>query len=389
MIKEVINGRVLIAAANLGEFGETDGVVTTYQNLIPCFVRSGQKADFLAYGKEDKIEENGPVRIIIRKPRWPVKIDPSRWIDMSLSLFNSYRDVLEENYALVQSSTPCPMGLLVYKIARRSKCPFISVYHTALDKYVEIRVTKKVGSPLGKVSGSLMNGWLQWFNKRADMVLTPSHYVKGQVERFTDSRVEVLSRGVDPDMFSPEHRTRQDGKPRAIYVGRVAHEKDLQLLVDIFSREDKAELMVVGDGPFLEPMKEALPKGIFTGRLVGEDLRRAYADADFFVFPSKTDTLGNVVLEGMSSGLPAVVTDVMGPKELVEDGVTGFVTHSNKEFTEAVGALINDPERRREMSRAARESVKARTWEAIFERLAGYYRELLQGHEISMTAKKN
>src|SRR5207247_1799225 len=132
------------------------------------------------------------------------------------------------------------------------------------------------------------------------------------------------------------------GRVRALYVGRVAPEKNLDLLARAFAPPADAGLTIVGEGPSLPELRQRLPNAVFTGRLGGESLARAYADADYFVFPSRTDTLGNVVLEAMASGLPAIVSDRMGLKELVQDGVTGFVTRSDEDFAAAVRTLATE-----------------------------------------------
>jgi glycosyltransferase involved in cell wall biosynthesis len=141
--------------------------------------------------------------------------------------------------------------------------------------------------------------------------------------------------------------------------------------------------MVVGDGPYLAEMRRLLPDAIFTGRLTGQELLEAYADGDLFVFPSHTDTLGNVVLEAMSSGMPAVVTDSMGPKELVVNGDTGFVASTDDEFAAAVERLLGDHALRHKMGEAARCFAERRSWESIFVRLSAYYSEVLAAAAVS------
>ncbi len=116
----------------------------------------------------------------------------------------------------------------------------------------------------------------------------------------------------------------------------------------------RTRLVFVGDGPYLKELREALPEAVFTGYLSGGDLAKAFASADIFVFPSTTDTFGNVVLEAMASGLPAVVSDTGGPRELVKNGVTGYVTRSLdvEDFTTAAGRLVADPALRASDERA-------------------------------------
>jgi glycosyltransferase involved in cell wall biosynthesis len=124
----------------------------------------------------------------------------------------------------------------------------------------------------------------------------------------------------------------------------------------------------VGDGPYLKELRDALPEAIFTGYLSGGDLARAFASADIFVFPSTTDTFGNVVLEAMASGLPAIVSDTGGPRELVKTGVTGYVTRSLDvdDFAAATERLVADPGLREKMRANALASVQNRDWSEAF-----------------------
>src|SRR5205807_6493636 len=153
-----------------------------------------------------------------------------------------------------------------------------------------------------------------------------------------------------------------------LYVGRVSREKDLDLLADAYRRlrnEDlPVRLCIVGHGPYSQEFSESLPEALFTGYLAGKELATAYASADIFVFPSTTDTFGNVIIEAQASGVPVIVSDSGGPKELVEDERNGLITksHDVEDLTRAIRQLISNPERRREMGSAARDSVVNRTW---------------------------
>ncbi|MBD3258441.1 glycosyltransferase [candidate division GN15 bacterium] len=371
--------RILVVAGYLGRFGETDGVVTTYRNLLPRLAERGIEADVLVYGPDDAVETVGSVTVVTHRPRVPIKIDPSRWIDLAIYQSKTSYELGKRQYDLVHSSSPDPLGLFALSMAKRSNSPLVTVFHTALDHYVAIRYGRLLGQPAGKMFGNLMYRWLAWYYNQSDLVLAPTQQVREELETYLNPEVRILSRGVNTDDFSPHYRQRSDSRPRACYVGRVAPEKNLQVLVDLFTSREDVDLSVTGDGPFLQEMQSKLPRAIYNGRLKGEDLSRAYADGDFFVFPSRTDTLGNVVLEAMSSGLPVVVSDAMGPKEMVEHGKTGFVAHTDDEFAKAVDLLSSDAELRARMGAAARESAQARSWDSIADQLIEYYEKVLHG----------
>jgi len=368
--------RVLITVGFLGRFGETDGVATTYRNLLPFYERSGLEADVLTYGPQDATLGTDRIRIHVHRPRAPLQIDPRRWIDLGFGATRLARELSAVRYDLVQSSTPDPMGAWAQGVARRA-CPFVAFYHTALAQYAAIRGRRAAGALGGRLLCRMMELWLQRYFDGADLILAPSRSVAQELAGHFRPPVSVLSRGVDSVAFDPAKRRRPAQRVRALYVGRVAPEKNLELLAPIFTERTGCELMIVGDGPHEYELKRLLPGALFAGRLEGEALARAYADADFFVFPSRTDTLGNVVLEAMASGLPVVVSDSMGPKELVDDGATGFVARSDEEFARAVATLASDGERRSSMGRAARRFAQTRSWAAIFDGLMGHYQRLV------------
>jgi glycosyltransferase involved in cell wall biosynthesis len=153
-----------------------------------------------------------------------------------------------------------------------------------------------------------------------------------------------------------------------LYAGRVSKEKKLDLFASVVRRlrEDGLPVrgLVVGHGPYSEEFQNSFPEGIFTGYLSGEELARAYASADAFIFPSTTDTFGNVILEAQAAGLPCVVSDQGGPRELVADGEDGFVTRGGDlaQLCEASRKLCRDENLRRSMGAAARKRVEDRSW---------------------------
>jgi glycosyltransferase involved in cell wall biosynthesis len=179
------------------------------------------------------------------------------------------------------------------------------------------------------------------------------------------------------DRFHPRFR-RPPARITALYVGRVSIEKDLDLLVRLFRQRRDVDLVIAGDGPYRNELRRLLPRAILPGFLAGEELSQAYASADVFLFPSKTDTFGNAVLEAMSSGVPAIVTDQMGPKELIRHGEDGFVASNEWEFRRCLEALIDRPSLRQAMGQSARKSALSRSWSAVFAQLFQQY--LLSSH---------
>jgi glycosyltransferase involved in cell wall biosynthesis len=247
-----------------------------------------------------------------------------------------------------------------------------------VDQYVRIRYGAKLAIA-GIAAEHFMRALLDWYYAQAQLILAPSDAVRDMLRpRFT-APVVTLTRGVDHEIFAPHHRRRaHDGNVRALYVGRVAEEKGLDKLVEFFGRGPHTSLTdtsltIVGDGPWLDCMRRALPSARYTGKLIGPALSREFANADFFVFPSETDSFGNVVLQAMSAGLPVVVTDALGAKQSVIPNVTGFVARNRSEFAAACARLASDPMLRRRMASAARAHALTFRWKDIVDELLRLY----------------
>jgi glycosyltransferase involved in cell wall biosynthesis len=206
----------------------------------------------------------------------------------------------------------------------------------------------------------------------------------------------VWSRGVDSDLFSPTRRDALWRRAQGIadneviisFVGRLVKEKNTDLVSAVFqqlkARGVAFRPMVVGDGPELDAMRRAIPQGIFPGFLNGENLARAYASSDIFFFPSESETFGNVTLEAMASGLPAVNAVASGSNSLVVEGETGFLCDASRPdaFVERLASLAVDGGLRATMGAAARARALTFSWEHILSELvASYYRVLAEGPE--------
>jgi glycosyltransferase involved in cell wall biosynthesis len=225
---------------------------------------------------------------------------------------------------------------------------------------------------------------MQWFYGQLDSVFVNSEeYRRRWIARgFAPEKLKILPRGLDTALFSPEHRDpgfwekfgEHNGAVHLLYVGRISKEKDLDVLAEAYRQLCEEGLPVrlyfVGDGPYLQALNQALPGAVFTGYLRGKELAAAYASADVFVFPSTTDTFGNVVIEAQASGVPVIVSDTGGPKELVESNVNGVVTksHDVEDLARAIRDLVKNKRKREEMSRQARQAVVDRSWPAAFRK---------------------
>ena len=281
-----------------------------------------------------------------------------------------------QNFTHIHSATPGPIGLAALAIAKILKLPISGTYHTAIPQYAQALTGDAVIEDLAWK-------YVLWYYDQLDVIYVPSQSTCDElVEKgIRPGKIKVYPRGIDVEQFHPRKRNgilRQwfgiDSGCTLVYVGRVSKEKNLHLLADVFRRLSAArrnvQLVVVGDGPYLQQMRQAT-EGLpcyFTGYLTGERLSQIYASAHLFVFPSTTDTFGNVVLEAQASGLPVIVSDRGGPCENMIPGKTGLVVPADDAdaLLAALGTMVDNPLETRQMAAAARSYVEERSFEAAF-----------------------
>ena len=205
-------------------------------------------------------------------------------------------------------ATEGPLGIAARRHALRHGLPFTTAYHTRFPEYVQARFR----IPLGWTYA-----FLRWFHGPSQAVMAPTRVVKQDLEKFQVQRVVLWSRGVDLDIFRPQASSRLDSKPPIfLYVGRVAVEKNVNAFLEL---ELPGSKWVVGTGPALAGIRKQYPEVNYLGVLDQRELALVYAAADVFVFPSRTDTFGLVLLEAMACGLPVAAYPVTGPLDVVGD----------------------------------------------------------------------
>lgn len=277
-------------------------------------------------------------------------------------------------------ATETPLGIASIRAANKMGIPIVSGFHTNFQTYLEDYALPGLES--------VAQGLLRSIHNQTGRTLTPSADTAAMLEKWGINNVGVLGRGVDTGLFDPARRDaslRQEwgaaeDAPVAVYVGRVAAEKNLELLVRAFSsfREEhpKATCVVVGDGPKLKSLQAEHPEIHYAGSRTGNDLARHYASADVFLFPSITETFGNVVLEAMSSGLMTVAYDYAAPRQLIRSGENGLLAAFDDEAaflqqTRAAARQWNDHKQRD----AARQAAHLLGWQRVIEQFES---ELIQ-----------
>ncbi|HEY6321983.1 MAG TPA: glycosyltransferase family 1 protein [Thermoanaerobaculia bacterium] len=357
---------------------DVNGVAKTVRTLAGLARRRGRCLVAITCG-----ESNPPPDLEVRDFR-PVAQFPIPGYESQTLALPPLLEVLEhcerERYSEILISTPGPLGLVGLAAGHLLGIPVTGIYHTDFPMYVR------------HLSGSatleeLTWTYMRWFFGSMERVFVASRcYLDLLAEHGLDRvKMALLPRGVDADFFHPGKRDGRfyrrfgiDGAAfKFLYVGRVSLEKNLDALMTSFQGfldgGRQAQLVVVGDGPYLKELARRYrrPEILFTGFLHGEDLARAYAGADVFVFPSTTDTFGNVVLEAQAAGLPAIVSDRGGPQEIVLPGRSGLVADAEDPaaFGAAMVRLFDDPALLAAMSARAVDNARRHSWERLLERL--------------------
>jgi glycosyltransferase involved in cell wall biosynthesis len=281
---------------------------------------------------------------------------------------------------LVHITGPSDVGILGAGLAWEFELPLAASWHTNVHEYAARRSDwflrrlppEKAEAAEHTIEDITMRA-ISVLYKKARVLFAPNSGLCRQLEDVTRRPCFLMPRGVDAELFHPAKRNgRANDRDQVLgFVGRLSVEKNVALLVQVQEELERLghhsfRFLIVGHGNEEAWLRERLPRAEFTGVLRGEKLSAAYANMDLFVFPSHTDTFGNVVLEALASGVPAVVTPDGGPRSIVRDGKTGRVV-SDEEFASAVSGILRDPAKHAEMREAARTHALSASWDAVFE----------------------
>ena len=274
--------------------------------------------------------------------------------EIKLSLFPGAKVssmIRDFNPDCLHISTEGPLGLAARGYASRNGLAFTSAYHTRFPEYVYART---------KLPLKITYSFLRWFHNRSELVMVPTEEVKKDFIKYKIGNPKIWSRGVDLNIFKPKKGRRKNKNPILLNVGRVAVEKNLQEFLKIDLPYEK---WVVGDGPAFKELKKKYPKVIFHGAKSKEELEYYYNKADVFVFPSKTDTFGLVLLEAMACGLPVAAFPVSGPLDVIGNSNAGIL---NSNLKEACKKALLIPRK------VPREYAKKFSWESTSKTFESY-----------------
>ncbi|MGQ9526739.1 glycosyltransferase family 4 protein [Chloroflexus sp.] len=287
---------------------------------------------------------------------------------------------------LVHLVGPVVLGAIVPGSVRRLGLPLIASYHTDFGAY-----SQHYGFGFLKHG---VNAWLRWIHNRCRINLCPSRFTMNVLRAAGFRRLRIWGRGVDIERFHPRYRSEawraavgvQPGERVVLYVGRVAAEKRVDLLPEAIRGLPNTRLVIVGDGPFRSELQRrcaGLPVH-FTGYLKGDDLATAYASADVFVFPSDTDTFGQVVQEAMASALPVVAARAGGALDLIHHGQNGYLFTPGvvSDLRSRLREVLAGDERRLAQGSVGRAIAEQRSWPRVMQELMGYYAQVLRPRRV-------
>jgi glycosyltransferase involved in cell wall biosynthesis len=301
---------------------------------------------------------------------------------------------------LVHYTTPALLGRYAVKYALSRNIPLTSTYHTHFKAYIDyyFRFIPGLSSVLQRLARRIM----LWFYNNTQMIFVPTGPILEELEEIgiESRRLMIWGRGIDTEVFSPDkadsdYMDRLCGKntKRILFVSRLVWEKEIKTLLALYALFAKnrpdVKMIITGEGPQKKVMEKKMPGAVFTGSLYNGALSRIYASADVFVFPSITETFGNVVLEALASGLPVVAANQGGPSGILIHGRTGYlaVPKNAVDFYEKIVSIIDHRSHAMMLSANAVEYAKTQTWDALCTLMFATYEKIAQTARSEQQAK--
>ncbi|MBK5006088.1 glycosyltransferase family 1 protein [Pseudomonas sp. S32] len=363
---------------------EINGVANTLGRLSEGLCQRGHKVTVVRPRQAgDGAAESDPAVVLCRG--WALPGYPGlQWGEVSMHrLLRRWR---RERPDVLYIATEGPLGLSALRAARRLGVAVVSGFHTNFPQY-----SGQYG--LGLLA-RLLTHYLRWFHRRTAVTLVPSLSQRLELERRGFERLALLARGVDAGLFHPARRNQAlragwglgPEDIAVLHVGRLAVEKNLGLLAPSMHALQQAHpqcrlrLIVVGDGPQRAALQQQMPDAIFCGAQRGEALAEHYASGDLFLFPSLTETFGNVVLEAMASGLAVVAYDEAAAAQHIRHGHSGALAMPGDQaaFMDAACWLLEEEETLRRVRLNARQHASHQGWPAIVEQFESYLHSACQ-----------
>lgn len=362
---------------------EINGVANTLGRLVEGLRGRGHRVQLIRPRQEVDQQAASESDLLLTRG-WPLPGYPGLQWGQS-SLHKLLRRWKRQRPDVLYIATEGPLGLSALRAARRLAIPVVSGFHTNFQQY-----TGHYG--FGLLTRAMTN-YLRWFHNRTQLTLVPSIGQQVELQRRGFERLALLARGVDSQLFHPRRRSdalRESWGLGAddlavVHVGRLAAEKNLGLLVKAFHALQRAQpqrrmrLILVGDGPLRSNLQAQLPEALFCGLQRGEALAEHYASGDLFLFPSLSETFGNVVLEALASSLGVVAFDQAAAAQHIHHGHNGMLARPGDEtgFCEAARELLEDAEVLRRIRLNARRHASHLSWDGIVAQFEQHLRSAM------------
>lgn len=370
---------------------EINGVANTLGRLSEGLRQRGHHVELVRPRQASDTPQNDSDDLLLCRG-WPLPGYPGlQWGEITKrALLRRWR---KQRPDVLYIATEGPLGLSALRAARQLGVAVVSGFHTNFPQY-----SGQYG--LGLLT-RLLTHYLRWFHRRTAITLVPSASQRLELERRGFERLALMARGVDACLFNPARRS-QALRERwglgaddiaVLHVGRLAAEKNLGLLQPCMEALRKAypqrrmRLVIVGDGPQRQTLEQQLPDAVFCGAQRGEVLAEHYASGDMFLFPSLTETFGNVVLEALASGLAVVAYDEAAAAQHIRHGHSGALAMPGDQaaFIDAACWLVEEQETLRRVRLNARQHASRQGWPAIVEQFEGYLASACRQAEIMDT----
>jgi glycosyltransferase involved in cell wall biosynthesis len=371
-------------------FLEVNGVAMTSRRLVGYAKQKGYPFLCIHAGKKTETTQDESVTYLsLKRSPAAIRMDEDLAYD---PLFQRHtnrviREIIKFRPDVLHITGLNDVSIIGAYLAWKLQIPSVGSWHTNLHEFAAHRLARMFSFlPVSTVSAlsdfaerKIFDGAILYY-KMPKVVLAPNQELIDILAKKNNRKVFLMSRGVDTEEFSPAKRTVNDGVFRIGFVGRLRAEKNVRRLADLEEKllaagKTNFRFLIVGEGNEREWLEKNLRNADFTGFLDGKRLSEAYANMDVFVFPSESDTFGNVIQEANASGVPAIVTGRGGPKFIVRHAETGFVAENTDEFVKFSLFLMNDAEKLASMKSAAREFAKSRSWDAVFGSVYRAYAE--------------
>jgi phosphatidylinositol alpha 1,6-mannosyltransferase len=369
-----VNYGVIIGIVAESYWPRINGVSNSVLRSAKYLESLGHKVVVITAGQNTKDEPLGTE--VVRLPS--LSIPTIHDYDLALTTKRKIEKLIKKyNFDILHVASPFVLGEIALRAAKELRVPSIAIYQTDVTGFAKYYGYAAVGK--------FSNFWLRHIHNLATINLVPSIWAKQKLSNLGVNNIALWKRGVDIESFNPKHKDlslRLKWSSRADlfvgYVGRLAPEKNIEDL-KLIPESPRIQVVIIGDGPSRYKLQEDMPKAIFTGRLTGLELSKAYASLDILIAPGRNETFCQVAQEGLASGNCVLAPSQGATQELIKHEKTGFIYDNAQDldFTKIFQGLLINPSLIDNLAQQARASVEQNTWESVCDDLINFYQQAL------------